>query len=50
MYSIQNINLHFGYLHLLEDISFVVSKKDKIALLGKNGAGKTTLFKLITKE
>ncbi|MBT8191053.1 MAG: ATP-binding cassette domain-containing protein, partial [Bacteroidia bacterium] len=50
MYSIQNINLHFGDLHLLEDISFVVSKKDKIALLGKNGAGKTTLFKLITKE
>lgn len=50
MYSLQNISLHFGDLHLLENISFVISPGEKVALLGKNGAGKTTLFKIITKE
>lgn len=50
MYSFQNINLHFGDLHLLDKISFVISKGDKAALVGKNGAGKSTLFKILTGE
>ena len=50
MYSFQNLDIHFGKLHLFDDISFVVSPGDKLALIGKNGAGKTTLFKIIAKE
>ena len=50
MLSLQNINLYFGSNHLLQNISFTISKGEKIALIGKNGAGKTTLFKIITKE
>ena len=50
MYNFQNINLHFGDFHVFENISFVITKGEKIALLGKNGAGKTTLFKVMTDE
>ncbi len=50
MYSFQNINLHFGDFHVFENVSFVISKGEKVALLGKNGAGKTTLFKVITDQ
>lgn len=32
---------------LLKDVSFTISKNDRIALLGCNGAGKTTLFEAI---
>ncbi len=32
---------------LLEDISWVVSKQDRWALLGPNGSGKTTLLKVV---
>lgn len=50
MYAIQNLTLHFGDLQLFDDISFVISPGDKVALIGKNGAGKTTLFKVIAGE
>jgi ATP-binding cassette subfamily F protein 3 len=35
---------------ILENISFSISRTDKIALVGKNGAGKTTLMKLLGHE
>ncbi len=50
MYSFQNINLHFGDFQLFDNVSFVISPGDKVALVGKNGAGKTTLFKILTGE
>ena len=31
----------------MDNLSFVINKKDRIALVGKNGAGKTTLMKII---
>ncbi|MCF6183614.1 MAG: ATP-binding cassette domain-containing protein [Bacteroidales bacterium] len=48
MVSINNIKLSFGGKILLNDISFVINKKDRIGLTGKNGAGKSTLMKIIT--
>ncbi|MCL1938337.1 MAG: ABC-F family ATP-binding cassette domain-containing protein [Candidatus Azobacteroides sp.] len=46
MFSIENLTVSFGGFTLLDDIGFVVDKKDKIALIGKNGAGKSTLLKI----
>ncbi|MDR3219904.1 MAG: ABC-F family ATP-binding cassette domain-containing protein [Dysgonamonadaceae bacterium] len=46
MYSIENLTVSFGGFTLLDEIGFVVDKKDRIALVGKNGAGKSTLLKI----
>jgi ATP-binding cassette subfamily B protein len=34
---------------VLKDISFIINKGDKIAILGKNGAGKATIIKLLLR-
>ena len=46
MYSVENLTVSFGSFTLLDEIGFVVDKKDRIALVGKNGAGKSTLLKI----
>ena len=48
MISIEGLTVEFGGFTLLDNISFVVNKKDRIALVGKNGAGKSTLMKIIS--
>lgn len=47
MISIENLTVEFGGFTLLDGISFVLNKNERIALTGKNGAGKSTLLKLI---
>ncbi len=47
MLSVDNIRVDFGGRNLFHDVSFIVNKKDRIALIGKNGAGKSTLLKII---
>ena len=47
MLSIDNIRVDFGGRNLFHDVSLIVNKKDRIALIGKNGAGKSTLLKII---
>lgn len=37
----------YGLQVVLEDVSFLISEKQKIALIGRNGAGKSTLLKLL---
>jgi len=44
--SVEGLTVEFGGFTLFEDISFVVNKKDRIALVGKNGAGKSTMLKI----
>ena len=47
MISIEGLTVQFGGFTLLDNLSFMINKKDRIALVGKNGAGKTTLMKMI---
>ena len=50
MISIQGLKVEFGSQVLFENISYVLNKRDKIALVCKNGAGKTTMLRIITGE
>ena len=47
MVSIENITVEFGGFTLLDRISFVLNKDERVALVGKNGAGKSTLLKIM---
>jgi ATP-binding cassette subfamily F protein 3 len=49
MISIENLTVQFGGFTLLDEISFVLNKNERIALAGKNGAGKSTLLKLMAR-
>ncbi len=47
MVSVSNLTVVFGEQVLFDSISFFVTEKDKVGLVGKNGAGKSTLLKVI---
>ena len=47
MISIEGLTVEFGGFTLLDKITYVINKKDRIALVGKNGAGKSTMLKII---
>ena len=47
MISIEGLVVEFNATALFEDVSYVINKKDRIALVGKNGAGKTTMLKIL---
>ena len=46
MVSVDNLKVEFGVTPLFEDVSYVINKRDRIALVGKNGAGKSTMLKI----
>ena len=50
MLSIDHLSMEFASRPVLDDISFLINRKERIALVGKNGAGKTTLLRLIAGE
>ena len=48
--QLKDIQKHIGVEEILNDISFILEKKEKAALVGVNGAGKTSVFRVITGQ
>ena len=50
MLTVDHVSMEFSSRPVLDDITFLINRKERIALVGKNGAGKTTLLRLIAGE
>lgn len=48
--KVRDISKSYNGRPILQDISFQVKNREKVALLGANGAGKTTLLKILLGE
>ncbi|WP_300331138.1 ABC transporter ATP-binding protein [Fusobacterium sp.] len=52
--SLEFKNVYFAYSedkeYILKDVSFKISKGEKVAIFGKSGMGKTTIFNLIKRN
>lgn len=48
MLKVDNINVYYGKIHALKDITFTVPQGEIVALIGANGAGKSTTLKTIS--
>ena len=47
MVSLDKISIIFSGTPLFEEVSLLISPRDRIGLVGRNGAGKTTLLRII---
>ena len=48
MLDVQELNVHYGSIHAIRDISLTVNEGEIVSLIGANGAGKTTTLHTIT--
>ena len=48
MLKAEHLNVYYGKIHALKDISFEVNEGEVIALIGANGAGKSTTLKTLS--
>lgn len=46
--TVKNINLSFGGIKAVQNVSFSIQKNELLGLIGPNGAGKTTVFNIIS--
>lgn len=46
--SVKNINVYYGSIHAIKDVSFHVDEGEIVTLIGANGAGKTTTMHAIS--
>ena len=47
MVSIEHLSIEYSSRPILDDITFLINQRERIALVGKNGAGKTTLLRML---
>lgn len=48
MLKVENINVYYGQIHAIKDVSFEVKQGEIVSLIGANGAGKSTILKTIS--
>ena len=48
MLKVENINVYYGVIHAIKDISLEVHKGEIVSLIGANGAGKTSTLQAIS--
>lgn len=48
MLELQDVNVNYGAIHAIHDVSLTVNDGEIVSLIGANGAGKTTILHTIT--
>jgi len=48
MLKVENINVYYGKIHAIKDVSFEVNEGEIVSLIGANGAGKSTTLKTVS--
>ena len=48
--QLKDIQKNIGADEILNNISFIIEEKEKVALVGVNGAGKTSVFRILTGQ
>ncbi len=46
--EINNISKSYGSLRLIDDLTYLIKRDDRIGIIGANGSGKTTLLDMLT--
>ena len=46
--KVNNINVYYGQIHAIKDVSFEVNEGEVVSLIGANGAGKSTALKTVS--
>ena len=46
--KVEDINVYYGAIHAIKDISFEVNEGEVVTLIGANGAGKSTILKTVS--
>ena len=46
--NVENINVYYGAIHAIKDVSFHVNEGEIVTLIGANGAGKTTTLQTVS--
>lgn len=49
MLEVKNLDVHYGNIHAIKNISFDVKQGEIVTLIGANGAGKTTILQTLSR-